>query len=355
MKALIASGGHGTRLQPITHTQNKHLIPIANKPMLFYALETVAEAGIEEVGVVVNQGDSEVRGVLEQGERWGLNITYLEQGAPLGVAHVVKIAEDFIKDEPFLFYLGDNMVVGGVKGLVEEFKRKKSNCHLALANVKDPGRFGVAEIGDGLIINIEEKPKAPKSPYAVAGVYIYDHHIFEAVNNINPSARGELEISEAHQFLLDKGFKVTYSEITGWWKDTGEPIDLLEANRLVLSVLKSSKLEGEIDEESFVTDSVVIQRGARIVRSQIRGPAIIGENTIIEDSYIGPFTSIHFGCKIIKSEVEYSVVLENCKISDVGIRIEGSLLGKDVEIIKANGKPRTHRFMIGDKSRVELV
>jgi len=237
MKALITSGGRGTRLRPITHTQNKHLIPIANKPILHYAIEAVAEAGIKEIGIVYGAESDAVPRAIGDGSQWGVHITYIPQDAPLGLAHVVKISQDFIGDEPFIFYLGDNMVVGGVKRFIDRFQEDGANCHLTLAKVKDPSRFGVPELDGNRIVRIEEKPKHPKSQFAVAGIYIYDSSIFEAVNAIKPSARGELEISDAHQYLLDHGYKITYSEITGWWKDTGKPNDLLEANRLVLENL----------------------------------------------------------------------------------------------------------------------
>ncbi len=354
MKALIASGGRGTRLRPITHTQNKHLIPIANKPILFYAIETVVEAGITEIAIVHNADSDEVPKFVGDGSRWGARITYIPQERPGGLAQVVALAEPFIQNEKFVFYLGDNMVVGGIRRFIEEFEKSGVNCFLTLAKVKDPERFGVPEIRDGRIVGVEEKPKAPKSQYAVSGIYLYDHHIFEAVKQLKPSARGELEISEAHQYLIDKGYALGYAEITGWWKDTGKPSDLLEANRLVLDSLQPH-IEGEVDKQSDVAGKVVIEPGTRIVNSKIRGPVVIGRNCIIENSYIGPFTSIGHGTQIRNSEVEYSIVLDECKILSVGIRIEGSILGNDVEIVEANGKPRVHRFMIGDQSRIEVA
>ncbi|RMG42806.1 MAG: glucose-1-phosphate thymidylyltransferase, partial [Methanobacteriota archaeon] len=284
MKALITSGGHGTRLRPITHTQNKHLIPIANKPILHYAIEAVVEAGIKDIGIVVNANDRDVQREIGNGERWGVKITYIPQEAPLGLAHVVKISQDFIQDEPFIFYLGDNMVVGGVRRFIEQFQQDGCNCHLTLAKVKDPSRFGVPELKGKEIVRIEEKPAHPKSQFAVAGIYIYDSSIFEAVNAIKPSARGELEISDAHQYLLDKGYRITYTEITGWWKDTGKPYDLLEANQLVLANLPES-VEGEIDSSSKIIGKVIVQKGAKIRNSHIRGPVIIGEETEVVDSY----------------------------------------------------------------------
>ena len=354
MKALITSGGKGTRLRPITHTQNKHLIPIANKPILHYAIEAVVAAGIKEIGIVYNADSDAVPKAIGDGSRWGAKITYIPQEAPLGLAHVVKISQDFIGDEPFVFYLGDNMVVGGIRRFINRFFADKCNCHLTLARVKDPSRFGVPELQGNRIIRIEEKPRHPKSPYAVAGIYIYDSTIFEAVNAIQPSARGELEISDAHQYLLDKGYKITYSEITGWWKDTGKPSDLLEANRLVLENLPESN-QGIVDESSLLAGKVILQKGARIEKSHIRGPAIIGENTIIRNSYVGPFTSIYHDCLVENSELEFSIIMDHCRIVDVGIRIESSILGSEVEITKARGKPRNHRFMLGAQSYLEIV
>lgn len=354
MKALITSGGRGTRLRPITHTQNKHLIPIANKPMLYYAIEAAVEAGIKTIGIVYSADSQEVPNFVGDGSKWGITITYIPQEYPGGLAQCVALAEDFIGKEKFVFYLGDNLIVGGIKRFIEEFEKSGCNCFLTLAKVKDPERFGVPEINDGRIVRVEEKPKIPKSQYAVAGIYLYDHHIFEAVKSLKPSARGELEISDAHQYLIDKGYKVGYTEITGWWKDTGKPADLLEANRLVLDNLTAHN-GGTIDKLSDVAGKVVVETGAKIINSKIRGPAIIGRDCLIENSYIGPFTSIGDGTVVRNSEVEYSIVLRDCKIINVGIRIEGSILGNDVEIVEATGKPLVHRFMIGDQSRVEVA
>jgi glucose-1-phosphate thymidylyltransferase len=354
LKALIASGGRGTRLRPITHTRNKHLIPIANKPILHYAIEAAADAGIKDVAIVINADSDEVPKAIGDGSRWGIRITYIPQLTPGGLAQVVSLAEEFVGKDKFIFYLGDNMVVGGVRRFIDEFLKSECNCFLTLSKVKDPERFGVPEIRDGRIVSVEEKPKKPKSSYAVAGIYLYDHHIFEAVKAIKPSARGELEISDAHQYLIDKGFTVGFAEITGWWKDTGKPTDLLEANRLVLDNITPS-VEGDVDERSVLAGKVIVSRGARIINSVVRGPAIIGDNCVIEDSYVGPFSSIGSNTTVRKSEIEYSIILRDCKILDVGIRLEGSILGNDVEIVEATGKPMVHRFMIGDQSRVEVV
>lgn len=353
MKALVTAGGHGTRLRPITHTKNKHLIPIANKPMLQYALEYVKDAGITDVAVVVNKGDREIERVFRDGGELGLNITYIDQEAPVGLAHVVKISESFIDGDKFVFYLGDNILVGGIKSFMEAFEKNSSNCHLVLSQVPDPQRFGVPEIKGDQIISVEEKPSKPKSNFAVTGIYLYDHHIFEAVNNIVPSDRGELEISDAHQYLLDRGYRVTYSEITGWWKDTGKASDLLEANRLVLDNIKG-EVEGEVDDASTLGGRISVGKGSRVIDSVIRGPAMIGKGVRVEKAYIGPYTSIADGCEIVSSEIEYSIVMDNSRVENVGVRIEASLLGHDVRITRSDARPKTHRLMVGDQSRIEL-
>lgn len=353
MKALITAGGHGTRLRPITHTQNKHLIPIANKLMLAYALEYASDAGIVNVGVVINENDTSIENAFGNGNDYGLNITYIEQSAPLGLGHVIKIAENFIGSDPFVFYLGDNILVGGINEFVNKFQSNGSNCHLVLSKVPDPNRFGVADVKDGNIIGIEEKPTEPKSNLAVTGIYVYDSHIFEAVNNIMPSDRGELEISDAHQFLLEKGYSVTYSEITGWWKDTGKPSDLLEANRLVLDNIKDNRL-GNIDTLSTVAGRVITGEGSEIIDSNIRGPVVIGENVRIKGAYVGPYTAVGDGCNIVNSEIEYSILMNDCNIHNISQRIEASLLGSDVQLLRSKSKPVTHRFILGDQSRVEI-
>ena len=286
--------------------------------------------------------------------KWGIKITYIPQTVPGGLAQVVQLAEKFIAGDKFIFYLGDNMLVGGVKRFVEEFEKSGCNCYLTLAKVKDPERFGVPEIRDRKIVRVDEKPKKPKSSYAVAGIYLYDHNIFDAVKNLKPSARGELEISDAHTWLIKCGFKVGYTEITGWWKDTGKPTDLLEANRLILDSIEP-RIDGDVDAQSDVAGRVVIEKGARIIKSKIRGPVIIGKNCIVENSYVGPYTSIGDRTEIKESEMEYSIILRDCKVVCVGIRIEGSILGNDVEVVEAVGRPRVHRFMIGDQSRIEVA
>jgi glucose-1-phosphate thymidylyltransferase len=359
VKALITAGGKGTRLRPITHTSNKHLIPIANKPMIAYALEAVAEAGIREVGIAINPdtGD-EIKQALGGGEAWGLKLTYVVQDAPRGLAHVVRVAQDFIGNEPFVFYLGDNVIVGGIRQFIDEFSRSGDHCRLVFARVRDPERFGVPELRNGKLVGVQEKPAQPKSDFAVTGIYLYDHHIFEAVNAITPSARGELEISDAHQYLLERGYRVGYSEITGWWKDTGKPEDLLEANRLALDKIREQPeafRPGQVDAKSDIAGKVILEPGATVIGSQIRGPVVIGAGTVVENSYVGPFTSIGADCLLRNSEVEYSIVLERCRIIDVHTRIERSLLGREVELLRCVTKPMTQKFIVGDQSRIELT
>ena len=353
MKALITAGGHGTRLRPITHTQNKHLIPIANKLMLQYALEFAQDAGIIDVGIIINRNDESIKNAFGDGRDFGIQLTYIPQEAPLGLAHVVKISESFIGDDNFIFYLGDNILVGGLRKFIDDFEKNSSNCHLVLSKVPDPNRFGVAEVVDGSIVSIEEKPDNPKSDLAVTGIYLYDKNIFEAVNNIEPSPRGELEISDAHQYLLHKGFNLSYSEITGWWKDTGKPSDLLDANRLVLENIKSD-IAGNVDKNSTISGRVKIGANSRLINSNIRGPVAIGNNTTIEESNIGPYSAIGNKCNIKGSEVEYSIIMDGCHINKVQRRIKSSLLGNNVEILRSKTRPAIHRFMLGDQSHIEI-
>jgi glucose-1-phosphate thymidylyltransferase len=356
MKALITAGGRGTRLRPITHTQNKHLIPIANKPILRYALDAVREAGITDIGIVVGvENGQEVEKAFGNGEALGVRLSYIWQEAPLGLAHVVKISQDFIGDDSFIFYLGDNIVVGGLERFIQKFGESSLDCYLTLAKVRDPERFGVPEFGeDGRIVAVEEKPKVPKSAYAVSGIYIYGPAIFDAVNAIAPSSRGELEISDAHDYLLKHGYKVGHGEITGWWKDTGMPSDLLEANRLVLSKM-TGRIDGVVDSASEIAGEVIIEEGAEVIGSRVRGPAIIGRGSRIFDSFVGPYSSIGAECTLESCEVEFSILMPNVSVRNVDIRIEGSILGNEVEIVQAQGRPRVQRFMLGEQSRVELV
>ncbi len=362
MKGLILAGGAGTRLRPITHTRAKQLVPVANKPILFYGLEDIVAAGITEVGIVVGDAADEIMQAVGTGETWGARVTYIHQDAPLGLAHCVLIARDFLGDDDFVVYLGDNLVQQGVKEFVDAFESAKQRgdstprlaAQILLAHVEDPRQFGVAEIGaDGTVSRLVEKPAEPKSDLALAGVYLFDSSVHEAVRAIRPSSRGELEITDAIQWLITQGHVVRHVVLTGWWLDTGKKDPLLESNRLILETL-TPRIDGTIDSESRIEGRVVVEAGAKIVRSTIRGPAIVGERTLITDSYIGPFTSIASDCEIVESEVEHSVILEHSRVLAVP-RITDSLVGCHVEIVRSGDTPRATRLLVGDHSRVDLV
>ncbi|MBN2410014.1 MAG: glucose-1-phosphate thymidylyltransferase [Candidatus Aminicenantes bacterium] len=355
MKGLILSGGKGTRLRPLTFTQAKQLVPVANKPVIFYGIEALVGAGIREVGIIVGDTKNEIREAVGDGRRWGedVRITYIEQPDPLGLAHAVLIAEDFLGGEPFVMYLGDNILKSGIVSLVEDFRERKPNALILLTPVPDPTIFGVAELEDGRVVRLVEKPKEPRSNLALVGVYMFDRHVFEAVKAIKPSWRNELEITDAIQYLVDHGHQVEPHLVSGWWKDTGKIEDILEANRLILESLSGS-VEGVIDKDSRVSGEVVIEQGVSVRSSTIRGPAIIGTGCEIVDSYIGPFTSIQKNCRIVRTEIEHSIVLEGSEIADVGSRIDESLIGREVRIYKCPPKPLAFRFMVGDKSEIGL-
>lgn len=353
MKGLILSGGKGTRLRPLTFTQAKQLVPVANKPVLFYGIEALAEAGIKDIGIVVGDTRAEIREACRGGERWGISITYIEQEAPLGLAHAVKISEDFLGAEPFVMYLGDNILKSGITSLVEEFVAKRPNSLILLTEVPNPEMFGVAELRDGRVVRLVEKPRQPPSNLALVGVYMFDHHIFEAVKAIKPSWRNELEITDAIQYLVEHGYEVQPHLVTGWWKDTGKIEDILEANRLILEGI-AGRIEGKVDGASRINGQVILEADAVVEKSLIRGPAIIGTGTEIVESYIGPFTSIGKQCRIVRTEIEHSIVLEGSEICDVGSRIDESLIGREVKIYKCEPRPSVFRFMVGDKSEIAI-
>jgi glucose-1-phosphate thymidylyltransferase len=354
MKALILCGGFGTRLRPITHTLAKQLVPIANKPVLFYGLEAIKEAGVEEVGIVVGETAREIVQAVGDGSPWGLRVTYITQDKPLGLAHAVLISEEYLGGEDFVVYLGDNLIKDGIKGLVDEFRLNRPNSQILLARVKEPQRFGVAELEDGKVVRLVEKPEKPASDLALVGVYMFDSGIMEAARAIKPSGRGELEITDAIQWLIDRGRTVDPHVINGWWKDTGRLEDMLEANRIMLETLEPST-EGHVDSESRVEGIVVVEKGAEVIASNIRGPAIIGEGTRIVNSFIGPYTSVYFGVEINGSEIEHSIILENSRITDIPGRIEDSLIGQNVEVGRSPLKPHAYRLMLGDNSRVGII
>ncbi len=354
MKALILSGGKGTRLRPITHTSAKQLVPVANKPILFYTIEAVREAGITDVGIIVGDTHEEIKAACGDGSQWGVKITYIKQDEPLGLAHAVKIAEDYIAGDTFVMYLGDNLIRDGITDLVERFKEETPNSQILLAHVPNPCSFGVAELDGDRIVRLVEKPKEPKSDLALVGVYMFDSTVFEAVNAIKPSWRGELEITDAIQYLVDTNRRVNAHIIRGWWKDTGKRDDMLEANRIVLEDIETL-VEGEVDQQSVIHGRVRIGEGSTVTGSTIRGPAVIGRNCRVLDAYIGPFTSINDNTIIERSEIEHSIILEDCVIEDLQGRMVDSLLGRGVRVTRSDLKPRAYRFMLGDSSDVSVL
>jgi len=354
MKGLILSGGKGTRLRPLTYTGAKQLVPIANKPVLFYGIEDLVEAGITDIGIVVGDTADQIKAAVGDGSRFGARVTYIPQEAPLGLAHGVKIARDFIGESRFVLFLGDNFIRDGIVPFVETFQRDAVNCQIILYQVPNPQNFGVAQLDGERVVRLVEKPQEFVSDLALVGIYMFDHHIFEAISHLQPSARGELEITDAVQKLIDLGYAVKPHILTGWWIDTGKMDDMLEANRLVLDILEP-RLEGRVDEASSVVGRVVIEKGAEISHSTIRGPAIIGERTRVEHAYIGPYTSIDHDCLIARCEIEHSIVLESSKIVDVEHRLEDSLIGRYVEITRSTKQPRAHKLMLGDHSKVGIV
>ena len=355
MKALVLSGGTGSRLRPITYTSAKQLVPIANKPILYYGLESIARCGIEQVGVVVGETANEVMDSLGDGSSFGLEITYIPQDSPKGLAHAVLISKEFLKEDDFVMYLGDNFILHGIEGFVEKFKRSSGdiNAQILLAKVSDPERFGVAVLGeDGAVLRLVEKPKVPPSDLALVGVYIFDKEIHRAVRAIKPSERDELEITDAIDWLLEDGLIVRSSIVEGYWKDLGEPEALLEGNRLALELLVG-KIEGTVKEDSFVQGRVVIESGAEVLGSVIRGPVIVGANAKVINSFVGPYSSIGPNCLVENSEIDYSIILKDAVVKDVG-HMEGSIVGKAASVLRRGSKPSALRLVIGDKSRVEL-
>ncbi len=356
MKGLILSGGKGTRLYPITYTSAKQLVPVANKPVLFRVIEAIRDAGIDDIGIVVGDTASEIKEAVGTGRRWGVKITYIQQDQPLGLAHAVKVSRDFLGDDRFVMFLGDNVIEGGISGLIREFEASNYNAQIVLTPVDNPSRYGVAELDPDTrrIIRLVEKPRTPPSNLILVGIYMFDDHIWEAVDNITPSWRGELEITDAIQYLVDKGYDVHPYIHRGWWIDTGEPGEMLEANDLVLDEIEH-RILGYIDRDSQVNGKVTIEKGAEIINSRIRGPAIIGEDTRIVNSYIGPFTSIYHNVQIENSEIEHSIVLENSTVLDIPYRIEDSLIGRHSTITRSPIKPKALKMTLGDHSSVGIL
>jgi glucose-1-phosphate thymidylyltransferase len=354
MKGLILSGGKGTRLRPLTYTRAKQLVPVANKPVLFYGVEAIVAAGIREIGVVVGDTREEIQQALGDGSRFGAQITYIDQDAPRGLAHAVLISEPYLRGEPFVMYLGDNLIADGITALVDDYRRIGCNSQILLARVSNPEQFGVAELANGTVVRLTEKPPQPRSDLALVGVYMFDDTIFEAVRAIRPSARQELEITDAIQWLVDHGKSVHPHIVSGWWKDTGKIEDMLEANRIILDTFKPRGLES-VDSGCRVEGKVVVEPGARLFLSTIRGPAIIGPGAEIRNAFVGPYTSIGPDCFVESCEIETSIVLQGSRLEKIPGRIADSLIGTNVRIHPGHERPRVHRFLIGDNSEIGIV
>ena len=357
MKGLILSGGKGTRLRPLTYTSAKQLVPVANKPVLFFGIESIVDAGITDLGIIVGDTKDEIRAAVGDGSHFGARVTYIEQDAPRGLAHAVMIAEDYLGQEPFVMYLGDNLIAGGIKSLVEEYQTLGCNAQILLAEVPNPQQFGVAELHDDgkRIKRLAEKPKHPRSNLALVGVYMFDPNIFESVKRIKPSARGELEITDAIQDLIDRGFEVHPHKVRGWWKDTGKLEDMLEANRIVLETLDLHRGSGEVGHGSTIEGRVALGEGVELIDSLVRGPAVLGAGSRLENAFVGPYTSIGDDCTLVSCEIENSIVLAGSEIRDITRRIDGSLVGRNVRIKKTDIKPKAYRFMLGDNSEIGIT
>jgi glucose-1-phosphate thymidylyltransferase len=355
LKGLILSGGAGTRLRPITHTSAKQLVPVANKPVLFYGIEALVDAGVTEIGIVIapETGD-EIREAAGDGSGFGASITYITQDKPAGLAHAVLTAEDFLADSPFVMYLGDNLLAEGISALVSAFRETRPDALILLTKVDDPSSYGVAELDGDRVVRLVEKPKDPPSDLALVGVYLFGPSIFEAARSLEPSWRGELEITEAIDRLIDGGQRVESQIVSGWWKDTGQLADMLEANRLVLEELPT-RIDGDVSDDSRVEGRVAVEPGAEVTGSVIRGPAVIGEGARIADAFIGPYTSIGAEVEISRAEVENSILLAGAKVTDLGTRLEASLLGRNVRLTRSDGMPKTLQLMVGDNSEIKLI
>jgi glucose-1-phosphate thymidylyltransferase len=354
MRGLILSGGKGTRLRPLTHTSAKQLVPVANKPVLFYGIEAMASAGIKDVGIIIApETGGEIREAAGDGSSFGISIEYIEQDEPRGLAHAVLTAERFLGDSPFVMYLGDNLLRDGIVDLVETFRTEAPDALILLTPVPDPEHYGVAELNDGRVSRLVEKPKDPATDLALVGVYMFTPAIFDAARSIEPSWRGELEITDAIQALVDRGHRVDPHIVHGWWKDTGQVHDMLEANRLILDDLTEA-VDGELI-DSRVEGRVVIAEGARLERATVRGPAIVGSGSRLTDAYIGPYTAIGDDVTIEKAELEHSIVLSGSSIADLDFRIEASLIGKNVRIGKGPPLPKAYRFVVGDNADVQIL
>ncbi len=357
IKGLVLAGGKGTRLRPLTYTTAKQLVPVANQPILHYPLDSLVQAGIKDIGVIISPetGDA-VKSVVENWRPSGVKITFILQDKPAGLAHAVKIARGYLQDSDFAMYLGDNLIQSELSSLVETFAQEGADAHILLKHVNNPQAFGVAELSaDHRIIRLVEKPKHPKSNLALVGVYLFTPKVFDAIDQIQPSPRGELEITDAIQKMIDNGNTVKSHTLTGWWLDTGKKDDLLEANRIVLDAYCQTELSGKVDNHSQIRGRVEIGKGTKVINSVIQGPVRIGPDCVIEDAYIGPYTSIGQGSRITQAEIENSVFLNACQVSHIPVRIEQSLVGQECQITKAQGRPATYRFMLGDQSNIEVL
>lgn len=332
----------------------KQLVPVANKPVIEYGIEAILEAGIKDFGIVVLEPNSPIEQAMGDGSRWGAKFTYIPQPDPLGLAHAVKTAKAFLGDDDFIMYLGDNLIKSSVAELVKEFQSHRPAATILLTKVPNPSDFGVAEMSDGQVTRLEEKPKEPKSDLALVGVYLFDKRIHDVIEVLKPSRRGELEITDAIQSLIDLDLTVRSHIVTGWWKDTGTVEAMLEANRLILEDLVPRN-DGTMDAKSKVEGKVSIGKGTRLINSIVRGPAIVGENCHLEDCFVGPFTAIDSGSKIVRSEIEHSIVLADCSMYDVPARIEASLIGRGADVRLSDSRPRTLRLVLGDSSSVILT
>ncbi|HVF79179.1 MAG TPA: glucose-1-phosphate thymidylyltransferase [Solirubrobacteraceae bacterium] len=354
MKGLILSGGKGTRLRPITHTSAKQLVPVANKPVLFYGIEAMAAAGINQIGIIIApETGAEIRTAAGDGSQFGVTITYVEQDRPGGLAHATLTAEEYLDGEPFVMYLGDNLLQGGITDLVASFRASSPDALILLTPVDDPENYGVAELDGDRVKRLVEKPSQPATNLALVGVYMFTAGIHDAARAIEPSARGELEITDAIQYLVDDGKRVEPHIVRGWWKDTGRLEDMLEANRLVLDRIEP-QIDGELI-DSQCDGRVIVERGAVLQRTTVRGPAIIGAGARICDAYIGPYTAIGENCVITSAEVEHSILLEGSKVENLEGRMESSLLGRNVTIARGVRQPRAYRFMVGDNSEIGIL
>jgi glucose-1-phosphate thymidylyltransferase len=353
LKGLVLSGGKGTRLRPLTHTAAKQLVPVANRPILYYVLDNLLEAGIRDVGIIISpETGRAIQEAVGDGNTWGMKFEYILQDEPLGLAHAVKVARPFLGADPFIMYLGDNLIGSGISGFRETFEKSHADASILLKKVGNPSSFGIAEVSnEGQVRRLVEKPKDPRSNLALVGIYFFSSKIHEAIESIQPSARGELEITDAIQELLEQGCNVLSHELDSWWLDTGKKDDLLTANSVVLDEWVKRQLLGEVDDESQVNGRVRLGTNSKVTRSTIRGPAVIGDNVQIENSFIGPFTSIGNGCRIISSVMEHCVLLESARIEYVD-RLEDSLVGKGSSVIKNRGNHQAYRLMIGDDSEV---